>query len=419
VIAKHTLGKGFRGLLSYLLREGMAGRAGEGIVLGGNMSGRNARELAGEFGVFRRLNPAVGRPVFHASLRLPMGETLTDAQWRDAARLYLARLGYTDTAYVVVRHPEHHIHIVASRVRFDSSTVRTWQDRWRSLEAVADLEYQFGLSQPRVRPVPLRTSAPERARDERRGEPLPRQLLATRLEQAIARSDGTREGFTLALAALGVEARWNIARTGRIHGASFRLLAYDGPLQAAMKGSAIGPAFAWGQLAVRLAVREHEYLAALGTAYPIDAQRQRVSSTQAPPQQAPPQRANSRQDGGALPGGERGGPVTHQPPVAPPVAAVSARLVQDARTTLAQQQRWNGHLAEAAVLRLAVFKLSRAYPAAGVPTILAAIQAAQPGSLTSFPGGKAALAAELEAAQATRTHEQTNAPRTERDYGTR
>jgi hypothetical protein len=93
--------------------------------------------------------------------------------------------------------------------------------------------------------------------------------------------------------------------------------------------------------------------------------------------------------------------------------------MQDARTTLAQQQRWNGHLGEDAVLRLAVLRLGRAYPAAGVPIILAAMEAAQPGSLTTFPGGKTALAAELEAAQDRRTHEQPHTPRAERDYGTR
>lgn len=425
MIGKHTLGRGFRGLLSYLLREGMPGREDEAILLGGNLSGRNARELAREFGVFRRLNPDVSRPVFHASLRLPAGESLSDAQWLDAAGAFLARMGYTDSAYVVIRHPEHHIHIVASRVRFDGSTVQTWKDRWRSLEAVADLERQFGLSQPRVRPglahrpVPSRISPAERAMGERRGERLPKEILAERLDRALAQSDGSRESFDRVLTTLGVEARWNIARTGRVHGATFHLLDYQGPLQATMKGSAIGPAFAWQQLAARLAAREREYLTDLGRVYIAEVQRQQVSRRLAPSWQPAVRRAPSHQEGSALPAGGRGGPATNEQHATQPVDVVSDRLVRDAGTILAQQGRWNRHLGEDAVLRLAALRLGKEHPDAGAQVVLAALERARPGSLATFPGGQAALTAQLEAMQAARAHERAPAPWEERDYGTR
>lgn len=193
MIAKHAIGKDFRGLLSYLLREDMGGREVEAVTLGGNMSGRNARELAHEFAVFRRLNAKVRYPVFHASLRLPTEETLADEQWHVAATAYLTALGYTDTAYVVVKHPENHIHIAAGRVRFDGSTVQTWKDRWRGLQAVEAIEQRFGLAHP-PRPTPgthRRAFCPEPNGDRpaERRTPSPMEVLAERLARAVAETD--------------------------------------------------------------------------------------------------------------------------------------------------------------------------------------------------------------------------------------
>jgi len=194
MIAKHTLGRGFYGLLAYVLREGMAGREAEARLLGGNMSGQHARELAYEFAVFHALNRAVRRPVFHASLRLPTGESLTDAQWRQAAAEYLTQLGYTDTAYVVARHPEHHIHIVASRVRFDGTAVDAWQDRWRGLAAVAAIERRFGLTQPRRPAHGVRGQRAPRTRGtdsvRTRRPPTRREIPMSHQEEALVEHPG-------------------------------------------------------------------------------------------------------------------------------------------------------------------------------------------------------------------------------------
>ena len=319
MIAKHTLGQGFAGLLAYVLREGMAGREGEATLLGGNMSGQCARALAREFAVFRRLNSAVRRPVFHASLRLPAGESLSDAQWRHAAATYLARMGYTDTAYVVVRHPEHHIHIVASRVRFDGTSVATWRDRWRGLAAVEAIERRFGLSHPRRSSPAGRERRMQRAHGEPRisapGVPRSRQIQVDHLRGAM-------------------------------------------------------PERASGQTATVAAVP------------------------------------------GAI-------PKSSAPTVgaAPPIE-VPARLVREARTSLAQQRRWNGHLSEEAVLRLAAIQLVRQYPQEGVSTVLAALEAAKPGSLATCPGGASVLADQLGTAIAMQVRE--DAPTYEaRDCSTR
>jgi hypothetical protein len=254
---------------------------------------------------------------------------------------------------------------------------------------------------------------------ERRGERLPKEVLAERLDRALAHSDGSREGFDRALKTLGVEARWNIARTGVVHGGTFRLLDYQGPLQATMKGSSIGPAFAWKQLAARLAAREREYLADLGRAYVADVQRQQVSRRPAPAWQPAVARAPGHQEGDALPAVGRGSPSTDQQPATASVAVVPDRLVRDAGTILAQQGRWNGHLGEDAVLRLAALRLAKEHPEAGAQIVLAALETARPGSLATVPDGQAAPTAQLEAMQAARAHERASAPWEEPDYGTR
>ncbi len=78
---KISRGNGFRGALDYVFdREG--GKE-KGRLIGGNLSGATPKELAGEFGVVRRLRPGVKKPVWHNSLRLPAGETINDQRWRD------------------------------------------------------------------------------------------------------------------------------------------------------------------------------------------------------------------------------------------------------------------------------------------------------------------------------------------------
>ena len=68
MIGKQVKGRGFNGCLSYLL-----GKEGAELI-GGNMLGESARELASEFSVSRNLKPGVSRVVYHSSLALSPGK---------------------------------------------------------------------------------------------------------------------------------------------------------------------------------------------------------------------------------------------------------------------------------------------------------------------------------------------------------
>jgi hypothetical protein len=58
VIAKIGRGSSFRGALNYVLH-----REHQPEIIGGNMGGTNARDLAREFGMSRQLRPEVAQPV--------------------------------------------------------------------------------------------------------------------------------------------------------------------------------------------------------------------------------------------------------------------------------------------------------------------------------------------------------------------
>jgi hypothetical protein len=78
VIAKIVKGKGFRGALNYLFRDGRA------TIIGGNLSGRIPRELAAEFGQFRKLRPGLAKAVVHIPLSAhPDDRPLSDAEMAD------------------------------------------------------------------------------------------------------------------------------------------------------------------------------------------------------------------------------------------------------------------------------------------------------------------------------------------------
>jgi len=262
MIQKARIGRGFRGVLNYVFAESAERGHDPARIVNTNMAGRDPRALAAEFGALRQRNPDLTRAVYHCSLRLPADEHLDDAGWAGFSRDYLAAMGFADVPYVVIQHAPDHVHLIASRIQCDGRTVPDGNERWRSNRVVYGLEERYGLSHARD-PERERTPRPQLSREEiawaeRRGEIPPKLVLAARIDEAIARSDGTRAGFEGALDALGVTARWNVASTGRVQGASYALRDESGETQGIFKGSQLGTEYGWGRLAARLDTRREE-----------------------------------------------------------------------------------------------------------------------------------------------------------------
>ncbi|EBH6783918.1 TPA_asm: relaxase, partial [Salmonella enterica subsp. enterica serovar Java] len=89
-------GKQFAGVVLYSLKSGSHHKITP-YVIGGNMTASSAAELIVEFDSAKKLRPDVAKPVWHNSLRLPKGETLSARQWTAFADDYMARMGFTET----------------------------------------------------------------------------------------------------------------------------------------------------------------------------------------------------------------------------------------------------------------------------------------------------------------------------------
>ena len=111
-------GKSFAGVVQYALKPCSHHKI-DPIVFGGIMLGDSAFKLIAEFDDTKQLRPDVQKAVWHNSLRLPDGETLSNDQWVNIADDYMKMMGFSDThlrCYVLHDDEGQHIHIIASRI---------------------------------------------------------------------------------------------------------------------------------------------------------------------------------------------------------------------------------------------------------------------------------------------------------------
>lgn len=268
-------GKGFKGLLEYLIYRDDPKKE-KGRVLGGNMDGDTPKELSDQFNTTRHfrnqiLNRPVEKPVWHNSLRLPKGETLSDEKWLEIADVYMKRMGFSDNHQrSYIQHNDkngQHIHIIANRIALDGSLYYGKNENLISTRLIAELEKEHGLS---ITKGPLldkntgKISMPER-RNAKKNEiemqvrkgslteiQLPvREQLQSKIQEALSARPGL-EGMIQRLQQQRITVRINKASTGRINGCSFEL---DG---ISFKGSQLGDAFKWNRLQQQL-VFENEH----------------------------------------------------------------------------------------------------------------------------------------------------------------
>jgi len=269
VIAKVTKGSSFGGLARYLYGPGRHEEHVDAHMVGGNLAVEDRpRVIAEELRDVARDNPRVRRPVFHASLSLPEGERLDDEQWHRAGEMFVDRMGFRDgerdAPWAIVRHDGdegRHAHIVASRVRFDGSTVSDSYDFKRSHEACRAVEADHGLSSPQPSAGRLASvSRSEREAAARRGVAPERGELRQALQEARDHGDGTRGDFEHRAGRRGVLLRANQSpSTGRMNGYSASLEGWTDARgeQVWMPTSKVHKSLRWQQLAGDLEQRRH------------------------------------------------------------------------------------------------------------------------------------------------------------------
>ena len=150
MFVKLNKGKGFRGLLNYLIDDREGNGASRGELIGGNMAGKNARQLSSEFAFVRSLNPKLEKAVAHFSINLPPEErNIDDDTFCEIAKRLIEEMGFSDCPYAVIRHrdKEHqHCHIAASRCDIRGKVVHELGDFKRAKKAARLIEKEFELT---------------------------------------------------------------------------------------------------------------------------------------------------------------------------------------------------------------------------------------------------------------------------------
>lgn len=284
-------GRGFRGLLQYLLEEGKA------QIIGGNMSGQSLDDLQREFGVARRLRSSIEKPVWHNSLRLPAGEKIDPVRWAEIADAYMQRMGFTDLHQRVVfleDHPDgQHIHIVASRIALDGTLYLGQNENLKSTAIIEELEKDFGLTltkgrdplKPAARADIAKPSANELQKSEREGIEPTRERLQKIVTEALA-DRPTLSGFFDRIEAAGAHVIAAVQSTGRVTGLSF------GIGEITFKASDLGRKFSFATLQKSIdydAERDAPIMLQHSSKRDIPPPKPTPAPTQAPtPEPAPP-----------------------------------------------------------------------------------------------------------------------------------
>ncbi len=224
-------GKGFAGVILYALKAGTHHRS-DPTVIGGNLLSDSALGIIAEFDTSKQLRPDVAKPVWHNSLRLPTGESLTNEQWVSFANDYMQRMGFSDThLWCYVLHDDEagqHIHIIASRIDLNGGKLYLGRnENLISTRIISELEITHGLTVTKIasslsnaQQKRKRVSRNEKMLSERTEEPSPKEALQQIIDKSLADTPELLT-FIKRLADSQVTCKANIASTGKMNGFSF------------------------------------------------------------------------------------------------------------------------------------------------------------------------------------------------------
>lgn len=266
-----TRGKSFGGLSRYLEHDG-------GEIIGGSMVNTIPRELAKEFRAVSNQREDIEKPVWHSSLSLPPGDTLSDEEWQSVAADYLKRMEIDPEKYQwsLVRHYDkahEHVHIVCNRVSLDADVWLGQNDVFKAITVCREIEKEYEILRDTTdRDYSDRSFRPtqrEKAYENRTELPSIRSIIHGHIQRVL--EDARQAGQKLTLqefvrevrmsAALGIEVMANTANDGqRCNGLSFRWLGD----KSSYRGSQVG--VKWKELIEEIdydSMRDASYLRSL------------------------------------------------------------------------------------------------------------------------------------------------------------
>ncbi|EEW2378552.1 relaxase/mobilization nuclease domain-containing protein [Escherichia coli] len=263
-------GKSFAGVVLYALKPGSHHKK-DPIVIGGNITivGNAAKDLIAEFDSTKQLRPDVQKAVWHNSLRLPKGESLTAKQWSEIADDYMSRMGFSEThlrCYVLHDDEDgQHIHIIASRVSLDAGKLYLGRnENLASTRIIQQLERDYNLTRTKGPGAKASTSSlsskPKRKKsrneamlEERTGEPCPKSIIQRAID-SITLNPIAIDDFVEKLNSIGITAKSNISSTGKMNGFSFECKGV------VFKASQLGKKYSWKNLESMISMNYNSHI---------------------------------------------------------------------------------------------------------------------------------------------------------------
>jgi hypothetical protein len=145
MVAKIVQGRGFRGVVNYVLDKNKAQLLyAEGVRL------KDKGSITHSFITQNQMNPKITKPVAHISLDFSLQdkERLTDKAMVGIALEYMQKLGYENTQYIIARHhdTDHpHVHLVINRIDNDGKRITDKNEKFRSTKVCMELTKKYGL----------------------------------------------------------------------------------------------------------------------------------------------------------------------------------------------------------------------------------------------------------------------------------
>ncbi len=145
MIAKIVQGRGFRGVVNYVLDKDHSHLLyAEGVRL------KDKESIIQSFVAQQKLNPKIAKPVVHISLDFSVQDKnrLTDQFMAGMALEYMEKMGYRDTQYIIARHhdTDHpHVHIVINRIDNNGKRISDQNEKLRNTRVCMELTKKYGL----------------------------------------------------------------------------------------------------------------------------------------------------------------------------------------------------------------------------------------------------------------------------------
>ena len=189
MIAKLSMGKGFKGLLQYLLSED---KEPELLHTDGVRAEQDVDKLSSDFISIAKQNTKVQKPVWHFSLSFSPEDKprLNDEFMVEVAERFLDKMGIGDNQFAIIKHTDTnhpHIHIVVNRVNFEGKVLQNKQKpKLRAMSAAQQLEEEYELVQARRKSRGYSTSVTH----ERYNFKPPRDLISSKMRQVFTHTLG-------------------------------------------------------------------------------------------------------------------------------------------------------------------------------------------------------------------------------------